>query len=152
MRKSPKEHISEAEWEVMRVVWANQPVDSKTIITILDEKLTWKPSTVKTLLKRLVDKQFLMTEKNGRGYLYHANYLEKNIIDDNIEELLSRVCDKDEAYLVQSMIKHAKLSKLDLRFLIDQLKKDIDEAPEEITCQCLPGQCTCRHHQKGDVK
>lgn len=48
--------ISEAEWEVMRVIWARKQLKSSDIIDILQEKFQWSPSTIKTLLGRLVDK------------------------------------------------------------------------------------------------
>ena len=31
-------HITDAEWEVMRVVWANDQVTSKKVISVLKEK------------------------------------------------------------------------------------------------------------------
>ena len=49
-------NISEAEWEVMRVVWSNNQVTSKLVIEILKEKKSWSVSTIKTLLSRLVEK------------------------------------------------------------------------------------------------
>lgn len=33
-------HITDAEWEVMRVVWANDRVTSKKVISVLQEKWT----------------------------------------------------------------------------------------------------------------
>ncbi|MDN6290996.1 MAG: BlaI/MecI/CopY family transcriptional regulator, partial [Tetragenococcus koreensis] len=35
-------HITDAEWEVMRVVWANTQVTSKEVISTLEEKMDWK--------------------------------------------------------------------------------------------------------------
>ncbi|MGK3859537.1 BlaI/MecI/CopY family transcriptional regulator, partial [Enterococcus faecium] len=35
-------HITDAEWEVMRVVWANGRVTSKEVIFTLGEKMDWK--------------------------------------------------------------------------------------------------------------
>ena len=32
-------HITDAEWEVMRVVWANDRVTSKKVISVLKEKM-----------------------------------------------------------------------------------------------------------------
>ena len=57
-------NISEAEWEVMRVVWSNRETTSKFVIDTLGEKKSWTPST-KTLLSRLVEKGFLETRKQG---------------------------------------------------------------------------------------
>lgn len=59
-------HITDAEWEVMRVVWVNGRVTSKEVISILKEKMDWKQATLKTLLGRLVEKGVLNTEQEGR--------------------------------------------------------------------------------------
>ena len=61
--------ISNAEWDIMRVVWAQERVTSSAILTILNQKLQWTSSTIKTLLKRLVDKGYLATEKVGKGFV-----------------------------------------------------------------------------------
>ena len=61
-------HITDTEWEVMRVVWANGRVTSKEVISVLKEKMDWKQATTKTLLGRLVEKGALNTEQEGRKY------------------------------------------------------------------------------------
>ena len=58
-------NISEAEWEVMRVLWSNSNVTSKLVIETLSEEKKWSASTIKTLLSRLVDKNILQTKKIG---------------------------------------------------------------------------------------
>ena len=50
-------HITDAEWEVMRVVWANGRVTSKEVISTLGEKMDWKQATTKTLLGRIQNKK-----------------------------------------------------------------------------------------------
>ena len=48
--------ISETEWEIMRVVWAQSPVTAADIIDQLSkDDPTWHPVTAKTLLNRPVD-------------------------------------------------------------------------------------------------
>ena len=69
--------ITDAEWEVMRVVWANDLVTSKTVISVLKEKMDWTESTIKTILGRLVEKGVLNTEQEGRKFIYTANIVEK---------------------------------------------------------------------------
>ena len=86
--------ISEAEWEVMRVVWAHGSVTSRIIIEVLEDKMGWKESTIKTLIGRLVDKMALDTSKDGRRFIYKAKVSEENTVKCYSEELLSRVCDK----------------------------------------------------------
>lgn len=68
MNKASK--ISDAEFEVMKVIWDNAPVKSAKIIEILSSKTNWKQNTVLTLISRLVKKKVLSYKKEGKGYVY----------------------------------------------------------------------------------
>ena len=83
--------ITDAEWEVMRVVWANDLVTSKTVISVLKEKMDWTESTIKTILGRLVEKGVLNTEKEGRKFIYTANIEEKEAVRNYAEDILKIV-------------------------------------------------------------
>ena len=48
--------ISDAEWQVMNIIWDQQPTDAQTVIEALAEPNTWSVATVKTMLHRLVKK------------------------------------------------------------------------------------------------
>ena len=50
-------YITDAEWEVMRVVWANDRVTSKKSFPYCKKKMDWTQSTIKTILGRLVGKR-----------------------------------------------------------------------------------------------
>ncbi len=63
-------HITEAEWQVMRAVWSAVPATSGKLIRELAAGTGWEPTTVKTLLARLVKKGALRFEASGRSYLY----------------------------------------------------------------------------------
>ena len=54
MEEANNFHITGAEWEIMRVVWANKEVTSKFVSQILVEKMKCKHTTVKTFLNRLL--------------------------------------------------------------------------------------------------
>jgi predicted transcriptional regulator len=64
--------LSEAEWDVMEVLWSSpQPLTA----TDLDERLSkgdrdWSLATVKSLLSRLLAKQAVAPAKDGRRFLY----------------------------------------------------------------------------------
>ena len=50
-------NISDAEWEVMRVLWAaGEPVTASHVVDALAGRKEWNPRTVKTLLNRLTKK------------------------------------------------------------------------------------------------
>lgn len=76
-----KMEISPAEWQVMRIAWTLQKVTSSQVIEILQRKKNWKPATVKTLLRRLVQKKALVTTKQGRYFIYQPCVQEQETID-----------------------------------------------------------------------
>ncbi|MDN6162502.1 MAG: CopY/TcrY family copper transport repressor, partial [Atopostipes sp.] len=125
--KKEKE-ISDAEWEVMRVVWANIEVTSREIINVLINKMDWTESTIKTLIGRLVDKGALNTEKEGRAFIYSANISEKETVNSYSDEILSRVCNKKDVLVLEHLVQDAALSQKDIKKLIAQLKDKLEDA------------------------
>ncbi|MBU5266709.1 BlaI/MecI/CopY family transcriptional regulator [Virgibacillus proomii] len=64
--------LPDAEFEVMRVVWANEPpITTAIIMEQLGNKRKWKAPTVISLMHRLVERGFLRTEKEGKERTYY---------------------------------------------------------------------------------
>lgn len=135
--------ISEAEWEIMRVVWANEAVTSREVIDILEDKMAWKESTIKTLLGRLVEKEALKTTKEGRKFIYTAKISETDSVKNYSDDILSRVCNKQNGKVARNIIEDAELSQADIAELIRLLQEKTVTAPEEVVCECVVGQCDC---------
>lgn len=55
--------ISNSEWDIMEVLWSSSPQNSKEIIEKIQQNSDWKPSTIKTLISRLVEKNIVSYEK-----------------------------------------------------------------------------------------
>ena len=64
MKKVPR--ISEAEWEVMKVLWDASPITANQIVEILSKRTFWQRETIRTLINRLVRKKAIQFEKQGR--------------------------------------------------------------------------------------
>ena len=62
--------ISESQWEVMNVVWNRAPVAAAEVAEELSERKGWAVRTTRTLLDRLVKKQAVTFEEDGKRYLY----------------------------------------------------------------------------------
>jgi BlaI family penicillinase repressor len=61
---------SGAEWEVLRVLWEREEVLGSVVVSILQQTTHWKPTTIRTLLSRLVKKRVIGFRPVGSGYLY----------------------------------------------------------------------------------
>lgn len=67
MSKLPQ--ISEAEFEVMKVIWKYAPISTNEVTEKLTQTTDWSPKTIQTMLKRLVTKKRLLM-KNKAESLY----------------------------------------------------------------------------------
>jgi len=135
--------ITDAEWEVMRVVWANNEVTSKEISQVLQKKKGWKSATIKTFIGRLVKKGVLNTEKEGNRYLYSASVNEEESLKSVTSELFELICNKEVGKTIAELISEATLSYKDVALLEEVLEIKKIDAVEEVECNCVPGQCNC---------
>lgn len=135
--------ISNAEWEVMRVVWTTGWTTSKEVIAVLKNKMDWKPATIKTLLGRLVDKGMLETKPEGNKYLYHGAVNEEECIQEKADDFFSQICDKKAGKTLADLLEQATLSFEDINRLEAVIEQKKKEAVEEVACNCTQGQCKC---------
>ncbi len=99
--------ISEAEFEVMKIVWKYAPINTNEITDKLLETTSWSPKTIQTLIKRLVKKGVLAYEKQSRIFVYtplvkeneyighESNSFLKRFYGGNITAMLSAYIDND---------------------------------------------------------
>lgn len=143
-----KSQITDAEWEIMRVVWTLHQATSKEISKVLESKRNWKPATTKTLIGRLVSKGMLKAATEGKSYVYTAEISENESLKSVKDALFNRVCNKEVGKNIAGIISDAALSQSDIKLLEDVLKMKKKDAVEEIRCNCVPGQCQCNHDMK----
>jgi BlaI family penicillinase repressor len=89
MKEIPR--ISEAEWEVMKVLWADSPMLSSEIVGKFEDKSSWKPKTIKTLISRLVQKEAIGYREEGRSYFYYPLVSEEECVKAENESFLKRI-------------------------------------------------------------
>lgn len=138
--------ISNAEWEIMRVVWTKEETTSSQILEILEQKTDWTASTVKTLLKRLVDKGYLATQKSGKSFLYSTLVSEEEAINQQADELFDKFCQRKHTVIIKHLLETTPMTMADINDLQALLLSKKEEALEEVPCNCIPGQCRCKEH------
>lgn len=89
MKGAPR--ISEAEWQVMKVVWSRPSSTAQEIIEALADSTDWSAATIKTLLNRLIKKGALDFEKEGKSYRYVAGVSEQECQRAESETFLQKV-------------------------------------------------------------
>ena len=115
--------ISDAEWEVMKVVWRQSPCSAHEVVSALAPSKTWSVGTIKTLLNRLHSKGALRFEKVGKSYLYHPAVTEDRLRAAETESFVDRVFDGSLSPIIAHFARSRKLSEQDLDELERILRK-----------------------------
>lgn len=134
-------NITTAEWRIMRVIWTLGKATSRELIEILGESMSWKPATIKTLLRRLVDKDILEATKSGNKFIYTAKMQETDTIELTTQQFFEQLCAKKVGTAIASLINKSELTADD----IEKIKQAIDQKNpvESIACNCIPNDCEC---------
>ena len=118
--------ISEAEFEVMKIVWKYAPISTNEITEKLLKTTNWSPKTIQTLIKRLVTKGALTYEKQSRMFVYTPAVKESAYIGQESNSFLKRYYDGDITAMVSAYIENDQLSESELdtlRALLSQKQK-----------------------------
>jgi len=116
--------ISEAELEVMKILWEIGHATSSQIIDKLTKTTEWKPKTIQTLIIRLVAKGALKAEKTeGKAFMYFPLISEDEFKVYASKSFLQKLFNGSLNLMVASFIKEQKISREE----INSLKKLLDE-------------------------
>ena len=115
--------ISEAEFEVMKIVWKYAPISTNEITEKLLRTTSWSPKTIQTLIKRLVNKGALTYEKQSRVFVYTPVVDEKEYIGQESNTFLKRYNDGDITAMLSAYIENDKLSETEIDNLRSLLSK-----------------------------
>ncbi|KXT78211.1 CopY/TcrY family copper transport repressor [Streptococcus sp. DD13] len=130
-------HISNAEWQVMKIIWMKGNLTSSDLIEQLADRFSWSKSTIKTLLSRLVDKQCLSREKRGKSYLYSALLTQEESLEVVVEDVQSKVCSRKMKQVLAKLVDQSDFTLFELQELQCLLEKKKLEAVPEVACNCM---------------
>jgi BlaI family penicillinase repressor len=130
MPKPPQ--ISDAEWEVMKVIWESPgPLTAGEIVQRLDATTHWKPRTIKTLLARLVRKGAARADTapgNAPVFRYRPAVSREACARSESRSFLSRVFDGAVAPALLHFMESAKLNRGEIEELKQLLEREAGRA------------------------
>ena len=117
MAQTPR--ISDAEWAVMEEIWRQHPATALEVVQKLGPARQWQDQTIRTMLRRLIDKGALKYKAEGKAYYYEPAVSREQCVRVESRSFLERVFGGAAKPLLVQMVKDADLSKED----IDELKR-----------------------------
>lgn len=115
--------ISEAEFEVMKLIWEYAPISTNEITDKLTRTTKWSPKTIQTLIKRLVTKGAITYEKQSRVFVYTPLIEEKEYIGQKSRSFLKRYFNGDITAMLSAYMEDDELSDSEIDSLRSLLSK-----------------------------
>ena len=115
--------ISDAEFEVMDVIWKYAPISTNEITDSLAKKKDWSPKTICTMLSRLEKKGVIVHEKESRVFVYTSCVKRDDYLAAESLTLADRFFDGAMKQMVVSFLDQRDLTPEDL----DELQSILDK-------------------------
>ena len=116
--------LPDAEFEVMKIVWQNDPpVTANIAMEQLGKKKKWKTQTVISLMLRLVERGFLRTEKAGRERLYYPVVSREEYLKFETGNFIKQYHDNSLLNLVNTLYDDDALTDRDISELLQWIKE-----------------------------
>ncbi len=120
-----KYDITDAELEIMQVLWENEQCDLNTIMQELNNKEDKNRNTIKTLLRRLILKGSVKSKKVGLKDTIYIPMVSKNkFLETQNESFLKKLYNGKTNNLLLNFVENQKVSKQELQKLIDILESE----------------------------
>jgi len=123
-KNDPGERISDAEHAVMEALWRKSPRTAAEVCDEVCEQRDWSLATVKTLLSRLVAKEAIAAEPEGRKFLYSPIVKRAEYVGGESRRLVDRLFGGRAAPLFAHLAEQEALSEDDIA-AIEQLLKEL---------------------------
>ncbi|MCX5644441.1 MAG: BlaI/MecI/CopY family transcriptional regulator [Phycisphaerae bacterium] len=122
-RKKTVAELTEAEWEIMRVVWEKEPCAAGTVQEALAATRDWCYATVKLTMDRMVQKGFLEINKIRNLQLFRSCISEVEARRGELRKMLKRAFGGALTPMLKFLIEHEGLSQDEAAELREFVKK-----------------------------
>jgi len=115
--------ISDAEWQVMEVLWNTSPLQLGEIAKKLSSD-KWNTRTVQTLVRRLVQKKALGTQKESdKMFLYYPLVKQEDCQREWGKQFIKRFFNGSVSQFLTAFYEDEKLTEEDRNMLMELLKQ-----------------------------
>lgn len=114
--------LTKAEEQVMKVLWALGSGLLMEIVAAMPEPVPHK-NTVATILKILVEKEFVRIESMGRVFRYHPAVSKEAYSKSALSGMVNNYFNGSFSDVVSFLVDERQLSVKDLEMLLKELKK-----------------------------
>jgi len=115
--------ISEAEYEIMRVIWNKYPINTNEITKTVLKSSNWNKRTIHTLISRLDKKGVISHKQIGKLYYYTPIVKKEDYIKAESKSFLKKFYDGTVKSMVMNLIDNDMITDDELNELRIMLNK-----------------------------
>lgn len=127
MPPKKREPLTPAEWKIMKIVWEKKTTQARDVCEEAEIRHDWSQSTVKTFLRRLVEKGYLSTTPHKNSFIYKPTQTALKSLCRSADHLLDNAMEGTVGPLLAYMVKKGKLEQDE----IDELRRLLDACEDE---------------------
>jgi BlaI family penicillinase repressor len=128
MHKLPE--LTKAEWLIMKCCWKKGKCTARDVYEEMLKQKAWRYQTVKTMLDRLVQKDYVKMSKIGPICLFEPAVSQTRVMGKALDTFVGTVLDGTLTPIFAHLAKGGKLSQEDietLKKLVEQHEEDFDK-------------------------
>ncbi|MDH4203377.1 MAG: BlaI/MecI/CopY family transcriptional regulator [Phycisphaerae bacterium] len=115
--------LTEAEWQIMKALWAEWPATARQIADRLSGEVNWAYTTIKTMLTRLTEKKALKETKKGNVSVYEPIISRPDAQRNALKSLVNQAFDGAFGPLMHFLLEDQKLPENQKEELLKVLKE-----------------------------
>ena len=124
MARKPSAALTDAESEVMAILWRVHPASVSEVVTAMNERRAVTYSTVQTMLRILETKGYVTHDKVARAFIYKPVVNEREARLRALRHLVRRLFEGSPSLLVLNVLEDEELDPAER----EQLRKLIERA------------------------
>lgn len=129
MEKLPQ--ISEAEYEIMKIIWADYPISTNDVCEKANLTHSWNQKTIHTLLTRLNAKKVISYAQRGRMYYYYPLISQKKYLEQENRLFLNRFYNGEMAPMLSSLLSDSEIPDSELQNLYDMIQTKLKSGDKQ---------------------
>jgi predicted transcriptional regulator len=127
MARPPSAHPTDAELEILKVLWDGGPSELGQIASALNQERAVATTTVATTLKVMMQKGWVERTQGPRSYLWAPRVSRKEATSGLLRKLLDRAFDGSAGRLVARLVEDGALSPRDR----DEIRRLLEAQDEQ---------------------
>ena len=123
MARRPQETPTEAELEILKILWERGPSTGREVLDVLVSDRKRAYTSVMSVLNIMANKGQVIRKPHGRAFIYSAKRPREKTLGKMVNSLLGRAFEGSAASLVSQLLDQSKPTPQEL----DKIRKVIEE-------------------------